>query len=153
MVFIFLALVSFGASPQVEYPVAKEEYSFVLKVRDFYGAEGYGFDYFLDKDSLTVVLWDDVGGPKREILSRRLTLEEASFWSKYLAIFPVKRLKQKYSDDRVSDGMQQFFTFKTGAGEKNVTVRNVQVKELMDLCQNLNNLLPDKMKMRGGKQR
>ncbi len=150
MVFLFLALASFTAAEKDQYPVAKNTYPFLLKVRDFYGAEGYGFDYYLDTRSLTVVLWDDFGSPKKEVLSRQLTDEEATFWSKYLAEFPVKKLKQDYSDTRVADGMQRFFTFKTSTGEKNITVRNARVKELMALCQNMNSLLPDKMKMRGG---
>jgi hypothetical protein len=148
MVTLFFALAFLVAVEKERFPMAKDTYPFVLKVRDFYGAEGYGFDYYLDKRSLTVVLWDDFGSPRKEVFSKQLTDEEASFWSKYLAKFPINKLKEDYTDDRVSDGMQRLFTIKTGSVEKNITVRNVHVKELMGLCRNLNSLLPKKMRMR-----
>lgn len=133
-----------------DYPQAKETYSHVLKVRDFFGAEGYTYEYLLDKETLVIVLSDDFGSPRKEVLSKPLTKEEAAAWERYLKNFPVKELKETYEDPRVRDGMQRYFTFKTGDGEKQVTVRNVQVKELSELCKKLNQLLPEKFKLGGG---
>lgn len=133
-----------------EYPKAKESYPFDVKVTDFYGAEGYGFDYYVSKEAVAVVLWDDFGSPKRELLNRPLTKEEARDWAKYWSQFDFKDLKDDYTDPNVFDGLQRDFTFKVGKEEKKVSVANVQVEKLVRLSQKINTIVPDKWKMRGG---
>lgn len=137
-------------SPSTEASAPKEAYPYVLKVRDFFGAEGYGHDYFLTKDSLKVVLWDDYGSPNKEVLSKSLTKDEQKAWADYLTAFPLKTLEKSYNNVMVSDGMQRTFSFKTPDGEKVIRVSNMRVKEFDDLCSRLNQLLPEKLKIRGG---
>jgi hypothetical protein len=137
-------------SPPADAPVSKEAYPYVIKVRDFFGAEGYGYDYFLAKDSLKVVLWDDYGSPNKEVLSKSLTKDEQKAWADYLTAFPLKTLKESYINEMVLDGMQRTFSFKTTDPEKVIRVSNMRVKEFDDLCNRLNQLLPEKLKIQGG---
>ncbi|OJH39611.1 hypothetical protein [Cystobacter ferrugineus] len=147
---VILALVAlFFAGPSAAfdekvYPNARQSYPFVVKVRDFYGAEGFGFDYYLDKSRLVIVLWDDLGSPEKEVLSRPLTKAEAREWAGYLERLPMEQLKEAYADPAVDDGLQQTFTFKWGGREKTVDVRNIRVEEFEKLCRKLNRLIPDK---------
>lgn len=46
--------------------------------------------------------------------------------------------------------MQRTFSFKTPDGEKVIRVSNMRVKELDGLCNRLNQLLPEKLKVRSG---
>jgi hypothetical protein len=147
---IILALVALSfalpskASDQKAYPNARQSYPFVLKIRDFYGAEGFGFDYYLDTSRLVVVLWDDLGSPRKEILSKSLTKAEAREWASYLERLPMGQLKEAYVNSGADDGLLQTFTFKSGGREKTVDVRNIRVEELEKLCRKLNLLIPDK---------
>lgn len=147
---VILALVALSfalpstASDKNAYPNARQSYPFVVKISDFYGAEGFGFDYYLDTSRLVVVLWDDLGSPRKEILSKPLTKAEAREWASYLERLPMAQLKKEYVDSAADDGLQQTFTFKSGGREKTVDVRNTRVEELEKLCRKLNLLIPDK---------
>ena len=123
---------------------ARQDNPFVVEVRDFYGVEGYTLHYHLDNSRLVVVLSDDFGSPPKEVLSKSLTKAEAKDWAFYLERFPIEQLKEDYTNRAVDDGLQQFFTFRTGGKEKKVAVRNVRVEELENLCQKLNRLIPEK---------
>ncbi|ATB37539.1 hypothetical protein CYFUS_002961 [Cystobacter fuscus] len=140
---LFFAMPS-AAVDQKSYPNARQSYPFVVKISDFYGAEGFGFDYYLDKSKLVVVLWDDLGSPRKEVLSKSLTKAEVREWASYLERLPMGQLKESYVNSSVDDGLQQTFTFKSGGREKTVDVRNIRVEELEKLCRKLNLLIPDK---------
>jgi hypothetical protein len=139
-----------STKPPHAYPVAKKNYPFVVKITNFFGAEGFGFDYFVDRTNIVVVVWNDFGKPAREILNRDLTQEETTELESYLAEFPLDTLKSDYTEPRVYDGLQRFFTFKIGDKEKSIVMRNVHVPELFALCEKVNDLVPKEMQMRGG---
>src|SRR4051812_29818585 len=61
------------AAPRPQYPDAKASYEYLVNVRDFYGAEGFGFDCYLDGGEIVLVYWDDFGSKPKEVFRRALT--------------------------------------------------------------------------------
>lgn len=135
---------------RMDYPSAKPNYPFFVKITDFYGAAGYGFDYYVDKATIVVVLWDDYGNPRREVLNRSLTRQEARDWARFWSQFDVTSLKELYTNPNVIDGFERQFTFRIDNSDKKVTVEKVAVKELSELSQKINTFVPKEIKMRGG---
>ena len=138
------------ADPKREYPVAKESYPFQIKVHDFYGAEGFGFDYYLASDRLTVVYWDDFGSKPKQVFDRVFSADERKRWSAFLAKFPVAALESAYVNPGVDDGLQMRFDFRLpGKPSKSVVLQNRPQKDLELLCAELNKWLPNELKAHG----
>jgi hypothetical protein len=131
-----------------KYPDAKAAYPFVVKVRNFHGAEGFGFDYYLAPDSLTVVAWDDFGSKPKEVLHVVLSAADTARWSAFLAAFPVAKLAANYTNAGVADGLQLWFDFRiAGKPPKQIFVGNSHQDDLERVCMELNKLLPAPLKL------
>ena len=130
------------------YPEAQASYPFVVKVRNYHGARGFGYDYFLAPDSLTVVAWNDFGPKRKEVLRVAIDGAERTRWSAFLAAFPVAQLAARYANPAVSDGLQIWFDFRIpGKPPKEVYVANMGQDELARLCEELNKLLVAPLKL------
>ena len=130
------------------YPEAQASYPFVVKVRNFNGARGFGFDYFLAPDSLTVVAWNDFSPKRKEVLRVAIDGAEKARWSRFVAEFPVAKLASEYSNRAVSDGLQLWFDFNVpGKPQKQVHVANMGQDDLGRLCEQLNTLLSAPLKL------
>ena len=120
---------------------------FKVKVHDFYGAEGYGYDYYLDDDSIVIIGWDDFGNPQREVFRAELTPDNQREWHSFWMKFPLDKLKNEYINQYVSDGIQREFVFSRDSEQKTIILHNKSVRKLNDLCSRINKIVPDKYRM------
>lgn len=152
LLFVLPLLISCSPNPPGDtteardFPVAKTSYPYVVKVHDFYGAEGYALDYYVSETSIVVVL-TDIGNPPEERLNRELTEPEKAEWTAYVQTLGIDELEDVYDNPNVVDGLQQTFDFRIGGKQRQIEVFNRYVPELADLCDKINELVPEDLRM------
>lgn len=127
-------------------PKPANSYPFLVKVTDFYGVQGVGYDYYLNRDQIIVAGWNDFGKPPTEVLHRSLTKKQREQCKTLLASLQIKDLAAEFVGPG-TDGLQQTFEFKLGDEEKRIQVSNSYVKDLARLSKWINTILPERFRM------
>jgi len=153
---VFLAMfllqlpVAFAAEKEAEtkkFPVAKKDYSYIVKVSDYSGAAGYGLHYYVSESSVVIVQWNDYDKPSIEVLNKTLTDSQRKEWIRFLKSFRVDQFKKSYDNPKVFDGLDRTFTFNVKGKKIEVKVRNRRVRGLVRLCSKINKFVPKKFQL------
>ena len=104
--------------------------------------------YVLNGDSLQVKRISGIESESETVLlTRELTDDERYKFAMFLRMFPLDQLQENYENPNVDDGDQKLFVFKRGEIEKQVNCSNFYQNDLALLINELNDLLPNELKI------
>lgn len=136
---------SIGGRDTQPYPVRAVMHPFSLKVGQHFYPGGASMSYYLTYDTVAVEGTNPFARRTVELYSRHLEPEESERWMAFIETFPLDELETRYADLNVYDGFSRHFVFHTGFEEKEISVRNVRVETLWDLCREIDTLIPEEL--------
>jgi hypothetical protein len=124
---------------------ARAPLDFAITISDYDGAAGFNKVLELTPSKAVINLDNDYGRPSRELWRTDLADDQRERLSKFLAEFPLQRLREKYVDPSVFDGYQVTFKISIGKlGPRTVFVGNQRQRDLERLMSEINRILPPK---------
>jgi hypothetical protein len=126
--------------------------AFVIRIENFYGAEGFFLLYKVTPDEIAVGSISEWASVRpREQYRVPLSAEQRDGIQRFLRDFPLKGLDDRYMNSSVNDGFQCTFDLQIGrAPRRSIHVENRRVEPLEALRRQVNQLVPDKLKINGG---
>ena len=142
---VILVSVLSGCSNQASSPPTSSSHApdFRITIRDFYGVEGYWFDYEIVPDAVRVKHGDDFGSPITPVYESNLLSEQRAELGRAIASLDVRRLNSDYSNPNVSDGVQITFEISIdNSPSKKIFVGNMNQPDLQKLVHSINRFIP-----------
>jgi hypothetical protein len=124
---------------------ARAQPDFAITISDFDGAAGFTKVLELGPSKAVLNLQNDYGRPQKELWRTDLAIDQRERLSKFLAEFPLQRLREKYVDPSVFDGYQVTFKIRVGKlGPRTIFVGNQRQRDLDRLVLEINRIVPPK---------
>lgn len=126
-----------------QFPQAQSQYDYELRIFDYYGAVGYGHEYFISRQRIIILIQNDFGLPKREVAAVPLSAEQVQTVFAVIDAIPFESLQEQYVNPGIQDGLKMSFDFKLPTRvEKRITLANMQQEDLFRLVDAVNQLVP-----------
>jgi hypothetical protein len=85
--------------------------------------------------------------PAENIVKRKLTDKEKNNFSEFMCTFPLKDLNKSYDNDQVEGEMSYMFNIAVDGLKKDIFVYFRNQKNLKQLCNKIDDLLPQECKI------
>jgi hypothetical protein len=105
------------------------------------------WEYHVKNDSIIVIKYSMNAKPAEKIVNRKLTDKEKKNFMDFMSIFPLKDLNNSYSNDLVEGEMSYMFNLSVGSLKKDIYVYFKSQKNLKQLCDKIDDLLPQECKI------
>ena len=124
-------------------PIAPVHFDLVMK--SFAGAAGTTFTFHATPDEISVSYGSDFGDATRQVWRKSLTAEQRKGLSERIAALPVDKMRERYVNPAVVDGLERTFviTFPDGVN-RSFIVANMPQNELDDLAAQVYSMVPER---------
>jgi hypothetical protein len=135
--------------PMAQVGQAAAAPDFVIRIHSYAGAAGFGINYQITPDEISVgVISDWAGQRPKELYRQGLSLADRRTVQMALEKLPLRALNNQYVDPNVNDGFQCTFEFAIrGQPPKSIFVGNRPQADLEAFCDEVDKLLPEKLKI------
>ncbi len=104
--------------------------------------------YHINASALSVTRHPTGGsGPDDKVVNRTLTPAEKDRFGRFLSVFPIDSLKDRYSDPVVTGNTHYTFDIRIGAREKHVYVYYQSQKDLVRLTGEIDRIIPHRYRI------
>ena len=129
-------------------PAARVATAFVIRIHDFSGAAGISMFYQVTPEQIAVGTSSDWRVRPKELYRAALTDPQRSALAEFMHSFPLLRLNHTYQDPTVNDGLQRWFDLTLADRvSRQIFVANRRQEDLDSLCDEVNKLLPEKLRL------